>query len=75
MPADETSLDCDICGQTTKPEGYCDQEYAKLTAIWGYDSKHDGEMHSCTMCEECYQRVREFIEEQLKGKVNVVSSF
>ena len=30
---------CDICGKSCKKT--CDNEFASLTATWGYDSKKD----------------------------------
>ena len=58
---------CDVCGKRCK--GSCDIECATLAATWGYDSKRDGEVHECDMCEDCYEKVCQFIE-SLGGRIN-----
>jgi len=47
-------------------------EWATLHAHWGYwsDGK-DTQEHMCYMCEECYDKVRYYIEVVLGGKVNI----
>lgn len=65
-----TSIQCDICGQSCE-KGDCGAESARLEAEWGYDSNKDLEYHCCDMCENCYDKVRDFIENTLKGKVCV----
>ena len=68
---------CDICNKPCfKEDGQnCadSSEYATLWAEWGYwsDGK-DLTLHECHMCEACYEKVRTFIERDLKGKVRVV---
>jgi len=64
-----TNILCDICGESCKKSA--DYEYAYLSANWGYDSKKDGEQHRAHLCEKCYNKVRDFIEQTLKGKVLV----
>lgn len=64
-------MNCDICGQACKKESYCDYEYALLNAAWGYDSNKDLEEHRCIMCEDCYDKVRAFIEKTLGGKIEI----
>jgi len=67
---------CDICGQSCYkedgPNRIHSTEYALLRADWGYwsDDK-DGSVHECHMCETCYNKVRNFIEGELKGTVRV----
>ena len=70
---------CDICGKTCLDhtdivggESIIDGEYAELTVQWGYYSHKDGETHECQMCEECYDKVRGFIE-GLGGKIKVTT--
>jgi hypothetical protein len=66
---------CDICGQPcfndADPNREGTSEYATLRAEWGYWSDKDGSVHECHMCEACYDKVRRFIEHELKGKVRV----
>ncbi len=61
---------CDICKQDCKQSDY-GPEYATLRAKWGYYSNKDLEDHRCDLCEACYDKVRDFIENTLKGKVSV----
>jgi DNA-directed RNA polymerase alpha subunit len=63
-------IECDVCGSLCKKE--CDIESASLTAIWGFDSRKDGEKHSCDLCEDCYDKVHEFIA-TLGGHITVDS--
>ena len=65
---------CDICGKTcnaSQDDRYEAHEFALLRADWGYHSRKDDQSHECDMCEECYDRVWEFIE-TLGGKVRLV---
>jgi hypothetical protein len=69
---------CDICNNPCFREvgaSLSDStEYAILRAEWGYWSgDKDGTVHECHMCELCYDKVRQFIEENLKGSVRVLS--
>lgn len=63
---------CDICNKSCK--GRCDIECATLAATWGYDSRKDGEIHTCDLCEDCYEKIRQFIE-SLGGTVHVENIF
>tara|TARA_Y100000310_G_C20313943_1_gene637521 strand:+ start:404 stop:655 length:252 start_codon:yes stop_codon:yes gene_type:complete len=58
--------ECDVCGKKCKSEYGI--ERGVLSADWGYGSNKDGERHECHLCEECYDKVKEFIE-GLGGKV------
>lgn len=66
---------CDICGNTCYKEDGPNRsessEHATLRAEWGFWSEKDGTVHECHMCEKCYDRVRDFIENVLNGKVRV----
>ena len=71
LPVDSiVDVECDICHQSCKRE--IGIEYAQLSVPggWGYDSRKDGERHECDMCEDCYDKVREFIK-SLGGHVRV----
>ncbi len=69
-----TGYICDICNKScnaSQDGRYECHEHALLHANWGYHSNNrDGETHECHMCQDCYERVWEFIE-TLGGKVRV----
>ncbi len=71
---------CDICGlacfKVDGPMHMDSSEYATLWAEWGYwsEGNKNGAVHECHMCEGCYEKVRTFIERELKGKVRVTES-
>jgi hypothetical protein len=65
---------CDICGQNCAKHSSetCSDasEHATLSADWGYWSDNkDLTWHECHMCEACFDKVREFIEHDLRGTV------
>ena len=65
---------CDICSKSCKDSEDMNLEYAEIHIPgggWGYDSGKDGEDHKCQMCEGCYDKVRNFIENDLGGKIRV----
>jgi protein-arginine kinase activator protein McsA len=67
---------CDACGFSCakgKDEDKNDiaYEYATLKATWGYFSNKDRERHETHLCEDCYDRVRGFIEGELKGRIRI----
>ena len=49
---------CNCCGKSLKLkeqvvlEGFC-----PVRVSWGYFSEKDGERHSFTLCEACYDRI------------------
>ena len=63
-----TDLLCDVCGVSCKHP--TDYEHGSFEADWGYDSTQDGEHHRCDLCEDCYKKVRAFIE-SLGGKIRI----
>jgi protein-arginine kinase activator protein McsA len=73
-----TGYVCDVCGRNCAKEpgedrSYTD-EHATLSGKWGFwsDDK-DLTWHECHLCESCYDKVRRFIEEELKGTVRTGS--
>ena len=68
-------IKCDICGQSVVPEfqkknlDNLDEfsSFARLTAEFGYGSKHDGEAFSYDFCEDCFYKLRVKISELKKG--------
>ena len=75
---------CDVCGKSVVVEEYtidnpANPDYGKKEKIrncalmhnhFGYYSKKDLENHECVMCEECYDKIRDFIK-SLGGRVRV----
>lgn len=59
---------CDICNEIV--EQPFNDRTIYLYASFGYTSNHDTEIHECDMCENCYDKVKDFIE-QLGGKIKV----
>jgi hypothetical protein len=68
---------CDICGNSCF-KGAGEQqpdstEHAVLSAEWGYWSAgKDLTYHECHLREPCYEKVRNYIENVLKGRVRVI---
>ena len=52
---------CDICGQSCKKD--FDNEFASLTATWGYNSKKDLTRHDIDLCEGCFDKTIEFLQQ------------
>lgn len=42
---------------------YCN-EYAEISAVWGYWSKKDCQTHSAALCEDCYDEFINWIGPQ-----------
>jgi hypothetical protein len=51
---------CDICGTDCRKE--MDNESAALTAIWGWDSKKDGDKYHIDLCESCFDKTIAFLK-------------
>ena len=56
---------CDICGKS------CIDEHSNWSANWGYSSHKDGETWDCDLCEDCSEKIREYIEIELGGRVDI----
>jgi hypothetical protein len=68
---------CDVCGNPCAKEsgdqGLHADEHAVLSAEWGYWSEgKDLTYHECHLCEPCYDKVRNYIEKVLMGRVRVI---
>lgn len=50
---------CDVCCKSCKKT--CDIESATLCARWGYDSKKDGDFYDIDLCEDCFDKVIDFL--------------
>lgn len=75
MTSDE--LICDICNKScdSAARGFWDpdfvaNEYATLSAMWGFCSDKDTEKHSCVMCEQCYNKIAAYIK-SLGGTIKI----
>lgn len=53
---------CDICGKSCKDEYDMNYEYSQLIACWGYGSRKDTESWNFNFCEECSDKIRDFIK-------------
>ena|SRR3989344_3108321 len=56
---------CDVCQSSCNKSAdprFEEHEYAILTANWGYHSKRDCIRSECHLCEECYEKVNDFIK-------------
>lgn len=64
---------CDICKNSCCkiPDDSNSMEVANLSANWGFYSNKDLEQHYTDICENCYDRIWEFIE-TIGGKVEVL---
>ena len=52
---------CDCCGRSCSKISSGSAEYAVLEADWGYWSRKDGESFRKDLCEDCFDRVAEFV--------------
>jgi len=55
-------ITCDICGKSCKDRADMNYEMVCLQGSWGYMSRKDGTNWCCDICEDCADRVKEFIE-------------
>lgn len=58
---------CDVCGKSCK-DHIDNIESALLSAYWGYSSKKDGLNYEVDLCENCFDKVLEFIA-KIKGSI------
>ena len=71
LPVDRiVDVVCDVCGQSCKNDVSIEYAQLHVPGGWGYGSRKDGEWHDCDLCEDCYDKVRDFIE-NLGGHVRV----
>ena len=77
MAEKEKEKFCDICGKSCNavnkalrdPKSIVANEYATLSAEWGFCSRKDLIKHECIMCEECFDKVCIFIKDILGGNI------
>ena len=48
---------CDCCSKCCKSNEMADNEYATLSAEWGYWSDSDGQNYEIHLCEHCFYDV------------------
>lgn len=58
---DLSDLKCDICDNSCKTK-LDDYEFASLKAQWGYSSRKDGEECNLEICEDCFDKIMDFIK-------------
>jgi len=58
------SVFCDVCGKDCKKQDAHNSEHALLSATWGYDSRKDLIRHDVDLCEDCFDRVIDFLKSQ-----------
>jgi len=58
------SVFCDVCGNNCKKQDAHDNEHALLSATWGYDSRKDLTRHEIDLCEDCFDKVIDFLKSQ-----------
>jgi len=49
----ETSV-CSVCGDKQSKYSHMNVEHVTLDINWGFDSTHDDEHHTLTLCNKCY---------------------
>jgi hypothetical protein len=64
-----TDILCDICDKSCYHENGYTPEYVCIDQSWGYSSNKDGTRTQCDICESCFDKVKDFIVNTLKGKV------
>ena len=65
-------INCDVCGKSCRDNMDMNFEMVALSGSWGYCSHKDGTSWACDICEDCADKVREFIE-SLGGKIVVTN--
>ena len=52
---------CDMCGKSCYAKDGIDFECSNLSSSWGYNSKKDGDVWNSDYCEECSDKIKQFI--------------
>lgn len=55
---------CDVCGKTCTDDLYNDHENATIEAVWGYNSRSDGDKYEIHLCENCFYITISFLRNQ-----------
>lgn len=63
-------LICDICGKSCRDHLDMNYEFSTLSASWGYGSSKDTTQWHGDFCENCSNKIKEFIE-SLNGELEV----
>ena len=61
-------ITCDICGKSCRDSADMNYEMACLRGHWGYMSRKDGTRWCCDICEDCADKVKQYIE-SIGGKI------
>ncbi len=63
---------CDVCGKSCRDKHDVNYEHVTLKGSWGYGSGKDGTSWECEICEDCSDKVRQFIA-SIGGKIIVTN--
>jgi len=61
-------ITCDVCGKSCRDKMDMNYEMISLQGSWGYCSRKDGLNWLCDLCEDCADKVKQFIE-SIGGKI------
>jgi hypothetical protein len=56
---------CDVCSKSCLDERFPEielAEFATIEANWGYLSKKDGERFNWEICEECFDKIKAYMD-------------
>ena len=70
---------CNVCGENclydTGEEIFGNSVYvaqkASINGLWKNENADYREDHSCTLCKACYNLVKNYIEKELGGKIDI----
>lgn len=65
-------ITCDVCGGSCRDKLDMNFELVTVSGNWGYGSLKDGTSWKCEICEDCADKVRQFIE-SIGGKVIITT--
>jgi len=65
-------ITCDVCGKSCRDKMDMNFELVILRGSWGYGSRKDGTSWECEICEDCADKIRQFIE-SIGGKVIITN--
>ena len=73
-----SNIICDICHESCVPKSLNKDdpitEFVELKGSFGYYSENpcrDLESHHCYICQPCYEKLKTYIESEMKGKINI----
>jgi len=63
------NIKCNVCHKKINKEQIIDKDFIEIKQYWGYFTSRDQQFLHCIICEECWDRIEEYIE-TLGGKVD-----